>query len=669
MAVPSFPDQGPPRAARSIRFQFAVRLAVPVVVLVLLWAAAAAAALDGALDGLPGFRSAAPHHQAVLESSVVIGAGLVVVLVALLLTWAFTRRVAREMAGLAAAAGQLAGEQQPGSAPWAGADSASAEVEAVAAALLSMQRTASAAAAAEAGVRNGLRQILASLGKRNQSLLHRQLRIIDTLEQQAESPSALGELFALDHLTTRMRRHAESLSIISGAAPARSWSGPVPVIDVIRSAVSEIEDYRRVTTATDATETVIAAAVTDVIHLLAELIENATLFSPSTTRVEVRAERVANGFAIEVEDRGLGMEPGQLTAINEQLADPPDFDVADADRLGLFVTGRLAARHAIQVSLAPSAYRGIKAIVLLPETIVITPPDSGAADLAYGGSIRPGLRSSEALSLVGTARARSFATVDTDSVSGAPGAMDGYDETAYPADDDAFDDAGTFHGLPRRVRPGGGSSARAARRRCARGGRPGGPRAHARAARGASARARAEPLLVPAERLAAKPGDRRHGTRCHAARRHGTARRGDVMADGDATGGRDLAWLLDDLSSRVEDFRKAVILSRDGLLIASSRDLEREDAEHLSAVAAAMQSLATGAGDHFDAGGVRQTIIELEKGLLFVIAAGEGSCLAALCPPNADAGHVAYEMAMLAKRARPHLMSQPRFPASGTQAE
>jgi anti-sigma regulatory factor (Ser/Thr protein kinase) len=324
-----------------------------------------------------------------------------------------------------------------------------------------MQRTASAAAAAEAGVRNGLRQILASLGKRNQSLLHRQLRIIDTLEQQAESPSALGELFALDHLTTRMRRHAESLSIISGAAPARSWSGPVPVIDVIRSAVSEIEDYRRVTTATDATETVIAAAVTDVIHLLAELIENATLFSPSTTRVEVRAERVANGFAIEVEDRGLGMEPGQLTVINEQLADPPDFDVADADRLGLFVTGRLAARHAIQVSLAPSAYRGIKAIVLLPETIVITPPDSGAADLAYGGSIRPGLRSSEALSLVGTARARSFATVDTDSVSGAPGAMDGYDETAYPADDDAFGDAGTFHGLPRRVRPGGGSSARA----------------------------------------------------------------------------------------------------------------------------------------------------------------------------------------------------------------
>ena len=126
MAVPSFPDQGPPRAARPIRFQFTVRLAVPIVVLVLLWAAAAAAALDGALDGLPGFRSAAPHHQAVLESSVIIGAGLLVVLVALLLTWLFIRRVARELTGLAAGAGRLAGEPQPDSAPPAGADCASA---------------------------------------------------------------------------------------------------------------------------------------------------------------------------------------------------------------------------------------------------------------------------------------------------------------------------------------------------------------------------------------------------------------------------------------------------------------------------------------------------------------------------------------------------------------
>jgi predicted regulator of Ras-like GTPase activity (Roadblock/LC7/MglB family) len=123
---------------------------------------------------------------------------------------------------------------------------------------------------------------------------------------------------------------------------------------------------------------------------------------------------------------------------------------------------------------------------------------------------------------------------------------------------------------------------------------------------------------------------------------------------------QDLSWLLDDLARRVDGFRRAVILSRDGLLIAASKDLSREDAEHLSAVASAIQSLAAGTGDRFTAGGVRQTIVELERGIMFVMAAGEGSCLAALCPPDADAGAVAYEMAMLAKRARAHLATTPR---------
>jgi predicted regulator of Ras-like GTPase activity (Roadblock/LC7/MglB family) len=136
-----------------------------------------------------------------------------------------------------------------------------------------------------------------------------------------------------------------------------------------------------------------------------------------------------------------------------------------------------------------------------------------------------------------------------------------------------------------------------------------------------------------------------------------------VMAES-GTPVRDLAWLLDDLADRVADFRRAVILSRDGLLIAASRDLSREDGEHLSAVAAAVQSLAAGTGDRFAAGRVRQTIIELEQGLFFLIAAGEGSCLAALCPAQADAGTVAYEMAMLVKRARPHLAALPRNPAA-----
>jgi predicted regulator of Ras-like GTPase activity (Roadblock/LC7/MglB family) len=139
------------------------------------------------------------------------------------------------------------------------------------------------------------------------------------------------------------------------------------------------------------------------------------------------------------------------------------------------------------------------------------------------------------------------------------------------------------------------------------------------------------------------------------------------MADGSVPG-RDLAWLLDDLADRVRDFRRAVILSRDGLLIANSSDLTRDDADHLSAVAAAVQSLAAGTGDRFAAGRVRQTIIELEHGIFFLIAAGQGSCLAALCRPEADAGTVAYEMAMLAKRARPHLAALPRVRSTESPA-
>jgi predicted regulator of Ras-like GTPase activity (Roadblock/LC7/MglB family) len=131
---------------------------------------------------------------------------------------------------------------------------------------------------------------------------------------------------------------------------------------------------------------------------------------------------------------------------------------------------------------------------------------------------------------------------------------------------------------------------------------------------------------------------------------------------GAAGPGRDLGWLLDDLADRVEHFRKAVILSRDGLVIAASADLGREDSEHLAALAAGLQSLARGAGERFGVGDVRQSIIELQEALLFVTAAGPGSCLAVLCPADADAGLVAYEMAMLVKRAGPHLASYPRIP-------
>ena len=250
------------------------------------------------------------------------------------------------------------------------AEAATTEVARAAAAIASLSQRAAAATASESGLRDGLRQVFVSLAKRNQSLLQRQLRLIDTLEQKAADPAALADLFALDHLTTRMRRHAASLAILSGAAPGRSWREPVAAIDVIRAAIAEVEDYRRVSVLTAAEDAVVGPAVADMIHLLAELIENATLYSPSGTQVEIRAGRVANGFAVEIDDRGIGIEPDQLHEINQQLASPPDFDLADADRLGLFVGGKLAAKHGVRVSLRPSPYGGTSAIALMPNSIV-----------------------------------------------------------------------------------------------------------------------------------------------------------------------------------------------------------------------------------------------------------------------------------------------------------
>jgi signal transduction histidine kinase len=443
MGAPSSAGQGPPRSGRSIGSHFAARLAVPAVCLVLAWAAVAAAVFAGALHHV--IHPSA--HRALIEAVVVAGAGLLVALAVVALIWSFARRLAREAAVLAATARHLADVQLPlsvaglregaGTAPGATQPTSVqqarpvriAEFAAVTEALASMQGTATTAAAAEARLRGGFRQVLTSLGRRNQSLLLRQLRILDTLEQQAASPAALADLFALDHLTTRMRRHAESLTVLSGAPAARPRIGQVAVIDVIRAAVAETEDYKRVVVRTETEEVVAASAVNDMIHLLAELIENATLFSPSATRVEVRAERVANGFAIEVEDRGLGIAADQLSDLNARLASPPDFDIVDADRLGLFVASLLAARHGVEVSLTPSPYRGTKAIVLLPDELVLPGSDADGP----GGSAR--LRSTNALSLVGVAAS-----------------------SALPEPRQGEGDAGgqsptTFHGLPRRVRP------------------------------------------------------------------------------------------------------------------------------------------------------------------------------------------------------------------------
>jgi hypothetical protein len=234
-----------------------------------------------------------------------------------------------------------------------------------------VRRTAVEAAVGQATLRKGVGQVFLNLAWRNQALLHRQLSLLDAMERRIEEPEILEDLFKLDHLTTRMRRHAENLIILSDAAPARRWRDPVPIFDVVRSAVLEVEDYTRVTVLPmPQAPMLVGGAVTDLIHLIAELVENATAFSPPNTVVHIRSMPAANGFALEIEDRGLGLNRATLEELNAKLAEPPEFDLADSDRLGLFVVARLASRHGIKVVLRPSPYDGTTAIVLLPSTLL-----------------------------------------------------------------------------------------------------------------------------------------------------------------------------------------------------------------------------------------------------------------------------------------------------------
>ncbi|MEU8377582.1 nitrate- and nitrite sensing domain-containing protein [Streptosporangium sp. NPDC048865] len=326
-------------------------------------------------------------NAAYLRIGLTLGLGLLAIIVSIVVSYRFGRSLIAELKRLQASAVELAEERLPRlverlrkgedvdpatEAPEL-APAKTAEVDRVVNAFSSVRRTAVEAAVGQAKLRKGVGVVFLNLAWRNQALLHRQLSLLDTMERRVEEPETLEGLFKLDHLTTRMRRHAENLIILSDAAPARRWRDPVPIFDVVRSAVLEVEDYTRVTVLPmPQAPLLVGAAVTDVIHLIAELVENATIFSPPNTMVHVRSMVAANGFALEVEDRGLGLSQASLDELNAKLADPPEFDLADSDRLGLFVVARLAARHGIKVVLRPSPYDGTTAIVLLPQNLLAT---------------------------------------------------------------------------------------------------------------------------------------------------------------------------------------------------------------------------------------------------------------------------------------------------------
>ncbi|MCW7941511.1 ATPase [Streptomyces hygroscopicus] len=246
----------------------------------------------------------------------------------------------------------------------------------VAEALGTVHRAALRAAAERAELASGISGVFVNLARRSQILVHRQLSLLDSMERRSDDPSELSDLFRLDHLTTRMRRHAESLIILSGSAPGRAWRMPVSLTNVVRAAVSEIEDYARVEVRQLPDASVIGAAVADLTHLLAEIIENAAQFSPPHTRVRVSGEPVGNGYALEVEDRGLGMGKETLAEANRRIEQSEALDLFDSDRLGLFVVSRLASRQGIKVHLRTSPYGGTTAVVLLPTALL----HSGAAE-------------------------------------------------------------------------------------------------------------------------------------------------------------------------------------------------------------------------------------------------------------------------------------------------
>lgn len=220
-------------------------------------------------------------------------------------------------------------------------------------------------------------EVFVNLARRLQSLVHREISILDELENEIEDPDLLKGLFHVDHLATRIRRHAENLAVLGGAVSRRQWSNPVSMTEVLRSAIAEVEQYSRVKLVPPIDGTLRGHAVADVIHLLAELVENATVFSAPHTQVLLRANLVTSGLAVEVEDRGLGMPLGEQNKMNALLADPDQVNVASLlqdGRIGLFVVSQLARRHGIHVRLQTNIYGGVQAVLVVPQGLLGTAP-------------------------------------------------------------------------------------------------------------------------------------------------------------------------------------------------------------------------------------------------------------------------------------------------------
>ncbi|WP_030995569.1 nitrate- and nitrite sensing domain-containing protein [Streptomyces sp. NRRL F-5630] len=253
------------------------------------------------------------------------------------------------------------------------------EIGRVATAFDDVHREAVRLAAEQAMLRGNVNAMFTNLSRRSQGLIQRQLSLISELESREADPDQLSSLFKLDHLATRMRRNGENLLVLAGEEPGRRWTRPVPLVDVLRAAASEVEQYERIELSAVPSTEVAGRVVNDLVHLLAELLENATSFSSPQTKVKVTGHALPDGrVLVEIHDTGIGLSPEDLAAINERLAAPPTVDVSVSRRMGLFVVGRLSQRHGIRIQLRPSDSGGTTALVMLP------------VDVAQGGRKVPG---------------------------------------------------------------------------------------------------------------------------------------------------------------------------------------------------------------------------------------------------------------------------------------
>jgi signal transduction histidine kinase len=247
-------------------------------------------------------------------------------------------------------------------------------------------------AAEQAVLRDNVNAIFINLSRRSQALVERQLALIDRLEKDEQDPDQLSNLFELDHLATRMRRNSESLLVLSGSGLAKRMSRPVPIGELVGAAVSEVEQYARIDVGAPPAASVLGRVVNDLIHLIAELLDNATSYSEPNTRVSVRIARTrSRELAIQVTDRGVGMSEDDVRLANERLANPPDIDVGVTRRMGLYVVARLARRHNIRVKLRANEDidGGTVALIVIPEDLVHRPGDDLNSPLGTADNLQP----------------------------------------------------------------------------------------------------------------------------------------------------------------------------------------------------------------------------------------------------------------------------------------